>query len=78
MKKISINLLKKMYFFTRNVVIFFNTDYDERVRGVAQPGSALAWGARGRRFKSFRPDHIQQGFNEILIFIKSQVDPKLF
>ena len=27
-----------------------------RVRGVAQPGSALAWGARGRRFKSFRPD----------------------
>ena len=27
-----------------------------RVRGVAQPGSALAWGARGRRFKSARPD----------------------
>ena len=25
-------------------------------RGVAQPGSALAWGARGRRFKSSRPD----------------------
>ena len=25
-------------------------------RGVAQPGSALAWGARGRRFKSYRPD----------------------
>ena len=21
------------------------------------PASALAWGARGRRFKSFRPDH---------------------
>ena len=31
----------------------------ERVsqRGVAQPGSALAWGASGRRFKSCRPDH---------------------
>src|SRR5690606_14264298 len=29
-------------------------------RGVAQPGSALAWGARGRRFESFRSDqHIQ-------------------
>ena len=27
------------------------------VRGVAQPGSALAWGARGRWFKSSRPDH---------------------
>ncbi len=25
-------------------------------RGVAQSGSALAWGARGRRFKSCRPD----------------------
>ena len=25
-------------------------------RGVAQPGSALAWGARGRGFKSRRPD----------------------
>ncbi len=27
-------------------------------RGVAQPGSALAWGARGPRFKSGRPDHL--------------------
>ena len=26
------------------------------VRGVAQPGSALAWGARGRKFKSCHPD----------------------
>ena len=25
-------------------------------RDVAQPGSALAWGASGRRFKSGRPD----------------------
>ncbi len=28
-------------------------------RGVAQPGSVLAWGASGRRFKSFRPDQYQ-------------------
>ena len=28
-----------------------------RLRGVAQPGSALALGARRRRFKSSRPDH---------------------
>jgi hypothetical protein len=27
-----------------------------RVRGVAQPGSVLAWGARGRVFESHRPD----------------------
>ena len=26
-------------------------------RDVAQPGSALAWGARGREFESRRPDH---------------------
>ena len=28
-----------------------------RCRGVAQPGSALAWGVRGRMFESSRPDH---------------------
>src|SRR5256885_17106076 len=27
-----------------------------RCRGVAQPGSALAWGASGRPFESARPD----------------------
>ena len=30
-------------------------------RGVAQPGSALAWGARGREFESRRPDQEIQG-----------------
>ena len=30
------------------------------VRGVAQPGSVLAWGARGRVFESHRPDQINQ------------------
>jgi hypothetical protein len=29
-------------------------------RDVAQPGSALAWGARGREFKSRRPDQLPQ------------------
>ena len=29
----------------------------DKCRGVAQPGSALVWGASGRRFKSSRPDH---------------------
>jgi hypothetical protein len=28
-----------------------------QVRGVAQSGSALDWGSRGRRFESGRPDH---------------------
>jgi hypothetical protein len=31
-------------------------------RGVAQPGSALAWGASGRPFKSARPDQNLIGF----------------
>ena len=29
---------------------------ESALRGVAQPGSALAWGARGREFESRRPD----------------------
>jgi hypothetical protein len=29
------------------------------VRDVAQPGSALAWGARGRKFESCRPDQLK-------------------
>ena len=28
-------------------------------RAVAQSGSALAWGARGRKFESCRPDHFK-------------------
>jgi hypothetical protein len=31
------------------------------VRGVAQLGSAPALGAGGRRFKSGRPDHLEEG-----------------
>ena len=38
------------------------------VRGVAQPGSVLAWGARGPEFKSRRPD--QSIFNFRSIFQK--------
>ena len=35
-------------------------EYDRSERGVAQPGSALALGARGRRFESGRPDLLAQ------------------
>ena len=49
---------------------FFQIDRDDRNalkyahfspihRGVAQPGSAFAWGAKGREFKSLRPDHFR-------------------
>ena len=30
----------------------------QKSRGVAQPGSVLVWGARGRKFKSCHPDLI--------------------
>jgi hypothetical protein len=33
------------------------TRYACRYRAVAQSGSALVWGTRGRRFKSAQPDH---------------------
>jgi 1,4-dihydroxy-2-naphthoyl-CoA hydrolase len=37
--------------------------YDYRTRrGVAQLGSAPVWGAGGRRFKSYRPDHLKKLF----------------
>ena len=29
-------------------------------RGVAQLASALAWGARGRKFESSRPDRVEK------------------
>ena len=35
--------------------------------GVAQPGSALAWGARGRRFKSSHPEFLPYKFEDYLI-----------
>lgn len=38
-------------------------------RGVAQTGSALAWGARGRRFKSGRPDHCHNNKNKDVIML---------
>ncbi len=39
-----------------------NLDYTKSNRGVAQPGSALAWGARGPGFESRHPDqYIQKG-----------------
>jgi 5'-nucleotidase len=34
-------------------------------RDVAQPGSAHAWGAWGRRFKSSRPDHCFDGLSHL-------------
>src|SRR5579872_4621045 len=42
------------------------------IRGVAQPGSAVAWGAKGCRFKSCRPDHFLNVFfwvPEVLQFL---------
>jgi hypothetical protein len=34
-------------------------------RGVAQPGSVLAWGASGRPFKSARPDQFHRSSTQL-------------
>ena len=39
-------------------------DYQTR-RGVAQPGSVLAWGASGRPFKSARPDQFHESSTQL-------------
>ena len=40
-------------------------------RGVAQPGSALAWGASGRRFKSCHPDRVKKPpFRRLSLFLQ--------
>ena len=36
-------------------------------RGVAQLASALAWGARGRMFESFRPDFENQAVIHLFV-----------
>jgi hypothetical protein len=41
---------------------------------VAQPGSALHWGCRGRWFKSSRSDHLKQGLSS---FTKIKVPRKV-
>ena len=44
-----------------------------RGRGVAQPGSALASGARGRWFKSTRPDQIRRPMRATRLLIRGIV-----
>jgi hypothetical protein len=39
--------------------------YNLLLRGVAQPGSAPAWGAGGRKFESSRPDHFKSSSTEV-------------
>jgi hypothetical protein len=43
---------------------FFASQRISCCRDVAQPGRALAWGARGRQFKSARPDHFLTSGNK--------------
>jgi hypothetical protein len=38
-------------------------------RGVAQPGSALVWGARGRKFKSCHPDKSKTLVQKYQVFL---------
>ena len=53
------NLFKKCVNFAFSLDFFrgYGIMYKSGLRGVAQCGSALGSGLRGRRFKSCRPDH---------------------
>ena len=52
---------KKLRGIVRGFELFgvFSRPSERGFRDVAQPGSALAWGARGRWFESSRPDNYQ-------------------
>ena len=58
-------MLASLFFLIDNSAKYWSTF----LRGVAQPGSALAWGARGRRFKSCRPDQKRGEMNSHLLSI---------
>ena len=50
-----------VYYDVETIVLLSSATYDTilsttKSRGVAQPGSAPAWGAGGRRFESVHPD----------------------
>ena len=48
-------------FIIRKKVVFLQPHFErDGHRGVAQLASALAWGARGRKFESFRPDTMKK------------------
>ena len=48
-----LQLIRKLECFIRSII-----------RGVAQPGSASGLGPEGRRFKSYRPDHLENEKSE--------------
>ena len=49
------NRIKSVYIFFK---IVYNQLANARYLGVAQFGSALEWGSRGRKFKSSHSDHM--------------------
>ncbi len=54
----------------------FSTFASHFNRGVAQPGSVLAWGARGRGFKSRHPDRVKVCLSDLYLFITTKVPKK--
>ena len=66
MKGVDLESVRFVFYYSCHVLscdpILYDVALLKSRRGVAQPGSAPAWGAGGRRFKSSRPDHI---FNEL-------------
>ena len=53
-------------------VYFYFYYFCNKIRDVAQPGSVLAWGARGRWFESSHPDFYSYFIKKPIFFKSSQ------
>ncbi len=49
---------RNTYYFSENNIFYRFANHLREIRDVAQPGSVLVWGTRGRGFKSRHPDHL--------------------
>ena len=66
--KLTKKILEKMFNVIKKVVFLQPHFARDEHRGVAQLASALAWGARGRKFESFHPDEKKREMISSLFF----------
>ena len=65
--KVAKKIFEKEYNIRKKVVFLQPHFTRDEHRGVAQLASALAWGARGRKFESFHPDETTKKGNDRVI-----------
>ena len=71
--KVAKKIFEKEYN-VRKKVVFLQPHFKRgEHRGVAQLASALAWGARGRKFESFHPDEKERGDIVASLFFRLRI-----